>query len=115
MSYYLICTGFTALRPEQALGPQGQTREEHALRGLTTVQIQFQTRWGIAGNFTNKTCCSWLGCEICFPGREIKSPVDGCLCTQLSLLAFIFLSERGVNIQLLSIAGVPLRSGKEYH
>ena len=43
MSCYLICRGFTALRAEQALGPRERTREEHALRGLTTVQIQFQT------------------------------------------------------------------------
>lgn len=85
-----------------------------ALRGLTTVQIQFQTGRDITGNFTSQTCCSWLGCEICFP-RQIKSSVDGCLCTQLSLLAFIFLPERGVNIQLVSTAGVPLRSGEEYH
>lgn len=37
------------------------------------VQIPFQTGWGSLGGLTSKTCCSWLGCEICFPGSEIKS------------------------------------------
>lgn len=87
----------------------------HGIEWTHHCKDSIQTGWDITGNVTSKTCCSWLGCEICFPGREIKSPIDGCLCTQLFLLAFIFLPERGVNIQLVSTAGVPLRSRKKCH
>lgn len=90
--------------------PQPGALGGHGMSGLTSGQIQFYT-----GNFTRKTCCRWLGCEICFLSREIKSRCDGWLCTQLSLLAFISLPEGGVNIKLVSTAGVLLRSGKEYH
>lgn len=87
----------------------------HGIEGTHHCKDSIQTGWDITGNVTSKTCCSWLGCEICFPDREIKSPIDGCLCTQLFSLAFIFLPERGVNIQLVSTAGVPLRSRKKCH
>ena len=54
-----------------------------------------------------------IGLDVKSASRtEIKSRRDGWLCTQLALLAFISLPEGGVNIKLVSTAGVLLRSWK---